>query len=242
MSTLNLPAEALDANSDLKVLVDKLVGVTPELKESVRTAATHYDSFLTAEKQGNHTGMNDALSKFNKELSAFLDARNKMGKAGEKMEIEILEDKLIELKGVMTAKMKDIRFGGKPTEGTKAVATMPNEPRVSGEKKEEPKEEGKVLTILDSKFREILSSARSGTITSRATGAGFSPFAAASSAAEALSEALQDPEVKKSDHLRDEVIDRFRKFVLACDSLSPGSGFGRVVEDEIKRPRYAIKL
>lgn len=240
MSTMKLPAEALNPNADLKMWVDRLVGATPELKKSAKTAATHRDRFLAAEKEGDQAGMRNAFQAFNKEIGVFFDERGKMGKEGEKVEIEFLEDKLIEMKGEMTDKMKAL--GQQPRETTKAMAAMPEESMGSVEKKETRKEESNVLTVLDGKFREILSSARSGTITSRATGAGFSPFAAAESAAEALADALQDSEVKKSDHLRDEVIGKFRRFVSACDSLSPGSGFGRVVEDEIKKPRYAIKL
>jgi hypothetical protein len=237
---MRLPSEALDPNADLKMWVDRLVGATSELKKAAKNASIYYDRFLAAEKAGDRAGMADALSKFNEESSNFFDERARMGKEGQKSEIEFLEDKLIEMKSMMNDKMRGT--GKAPKEATRSVPAMPEEPVAKVEKKAEFQVESNVLTILDGKFREIISSARSRAITSRATGASFSPFAAAESAAEALAQALQDTTVKKSDHLRDEVMAKFSQFVSDCDSLSPGSNFSKVVADEVKKPKYAIKF
>lgn len=244
----------------LNVLVDRLVGAPEGLKTAIRNAATQREAFLAAEQQEDVEEMQSCLVKFQKEMSRFFDVRSNMGKDGDKKEIEEIEDDILDIKEKMTEAISTMKESG-GREGTMYLpkdAQPPERPRLEvkphapvakpeeptkKENKENPDGEAAVLRTLESKFREILSSARSRSIHTRATGAGFSPFAAAEGAALALSEALSSKAARQSDHFHDELIEKFKTFVAACDSLSPGSGFGKVITDEVQKPAYGkIKL
>lgn len=253
------PLEKSGGNK-LNALADRLVDVSEGLKTAIKNAAAQREAFLVAEQEEDVKGMQLCLTQFQREMSKFFDERTKMGKAGDKKEIEEIEDKMLDMKGEMNNAITIMKESG-GGEGTMyiplkdqsaerprlevkppAPVAKPKEP-AKKENKENPEDPAAVLRSLESKFQIILSDAKSRKIGNIGTGAMFSPFAAAEGAAQALFEALNSKAAKHSDHFRDELIGKFNVFVDACDTLSPGSGFGRIVKEEVQKPAYGkIKL